>query len=223
MLLFFQVGTAVYGTSLLAPRHLHNLLKYFGATAAYLPAVMIILVLLAQHVFQKRPKAPWKIQPKVLAGMFGESILWMIPLIGLTHLTGRLAAQQASPPPAEGFLSHESQEFLRQLLLAVGAGIYEEFLFRLIFISLMVLVFVDIFRLRKDLLAVLAVIAGAVAFSLYHLAADQLVSMSTFPWPKFLFRAVAGIYLGMVFVYRGFGITVGAHAFYNIYVLASQP
>ena len=45
LLLFFHIGTAHYGTSLLAPRDLGRLLRYCGATAAYLPALLILAVL----------------------------------------------------------------------------------------------------------------------------------------------------------------------------------
>ena len=45
MLLVFQLAAALYGTSLLAPRDLGRLLKHFGATAAYLPPLFIVLVL----------------------------------------------------------------------------------------------------------------------------------------------------------------------------------
>lgn len=217
MLLFFQVGSGYYGTSLLAPRHLHKLLKYFGATAAYLPPLTIVLVLLSQQVLHRPAADRWKIRPNVLAGMFGESILWMIPLIGLSRLAGRLLAHQATSSPAGGW-----EDVLRRSLLAVGAGIYEEFLFRLVFICLTLLVAVDIFGLKKELFAVVAVVLGALTFSLYHFSGSQLADMSSFPWTEFAFRAAAGVYLGGLFVLRGFGIAVGAHAFYNIYVLVTQ-
>ena len=213
MLLLFQVGTAVYGTSLLAPRDLHNLLKYFGATAPYLPAVMVILVLMLQHLLHKDP---WTLQPKVLAGMFGESILWMVPLIALAHLSGRLVANQAASGPT-------GEEYLHRVLQGLGAGIYEEFIFRLAMISLLLLVFVDLLGLKKEPSAGVAVIVSAIVFSLYHFSAVQVAAFPGWPWVEFVFRAVAGIYLGGLFVFRGYGIAVGAHAFYNLYVLISQP
>lgn len=212
MLLAFQTGSAVYGTSLLAPRHMQGVLQYFGATAAYLPAVVIILVLLVQHMLHKDP---WQLQPKVLAGMFGESVIWMIPLIVMIHLTGRLQAPVAGTYPA-------AERFLQEILQAFGAGIYEEFIFRLGFVSLVLLIFVDVFGLKKEAFTIIAVIVGEIAFSLYHLPLDELPSLSPAVWPSVIFRAVAGIYLGILFVYRGFGVAVGAHAFYNIYALVAK-
>jgi len=213
MLLVFHVGTAAYGTNLRAPLHLDKLLKYFGATAAHLPAVMVVVVLVLQHLFHKDP---WTVQPKVLAGMLGESILWMVPLIAMGHLAGRLIVNQAaSGPPVE--------QVFQKVLQALGAGIYEEFMFRLALISLLMLVLVDILGLSKKLAVPPVLVVSAVAFSLYHFSGEQLADLPNLPWGQFLFRAAAGVYLAGLYVCRGFGIAVATHAFYNIYVLVTQP
>ncbi|MBL7220750.1 MAG: CPBP family intramembrane metalloprotease, partial [Phycisphaerae bacterium] len=34
----------------------------------------------------------------------------------------------------------------------------------------------------------------------------------------FTFRIVAGLYLGVLFILRGFGVAVGTHVMWNIYV-----
>lgn len=220
-LLFFQVGAFYYGTNLLVQRHLHKLLGYFGATAPYLPAIVVVLVLLGLNAFQKDQKNRWSIHPQVLAGMLAESIIWMIPLIGMNHLTGRLLANQAgaaSTTAAWSFL----EKILQQSLLAVGAGIYEEFVFRLIFLSLIVLIFVNILELKKEPIVILGIFISAAIFSIYHFSLEQITDLANFPWNDFLFRALAGVYLAALFVYRGFGIAAGAHAFYNIYVLVAQ-
>jgi hypothetical protein len=202
---------AQYCTSLLAPRDVHKLLKHFGATASYLPAALIVLVLVLQHFFHKYP---WRIQGKVLAGMLAESILWMVPMICMARFSGRLLSQQAQA-------ATHYPKALQGLLEAAGAGIYEEFLFRLGFISVVMLILVDILGLKKEPSAGVAVILGAAVFSLYHFSTDQLADLSTMPWPELIFRAVAGMYLGCVYVCRGFGIAVGTHTFYNVFVLVS--
>ena len=43
-------GKAYYGSTLLAPQHLERVLRYFGATTAYLPALLIVAVLILQHL-----------------------------------------------------------------------------------------------------------------------------------------------------------------------------
>jgi hypothetical protein len=210
LLMFFQVGTIYYGTSLLAPRDLGRLLGYFGATAGYLPAVLIVAVLLAQHL-ARRDK--WQVKALVQAGMFGESILWMIPLIVLDHTTRgpliQAAVAEAGP----------AANVLQQVLVAVGAGVYEEFIFRLGMICLAMLIFVDVFELPKEAVAIGAVVVAACLFSLYHVAPDRIAGGGGFPWGDFAFRAAAGAYLGAVFILRGFAVAVGTHTFFNLYVV----
>ena len=210
MLIAFQVGTAYYyGTGLLATHHLRRVLEYFGASAAFLPAVLVATTLFVQHLTRKDP---WKLRGEVFAGMLGESVLWMCPLGVMMGLAGRLQAGEAG------------NGFLNGVLQAFGAGIYEEFLFRLLLIGLVLVVFVDVFRLKKDAVLIGAIVLAGLAFSMYHLSGEEISQFPHLPWPEVIFRAAAGIYLGALFILRGFGITVGAHAFYNIYaIIASQP
>jgi len=37
-----------------------------------------------------------------------------------------------------------------------------------------------------------------------------------FNWTEFGFRTIAGIYFAVLFAIRGFGVTAGTHAFYDI-------
>lgn len=203
LLVFFHVGSLTYGTGLLALRDLDRLLGFFGATAPYLPALLVVAVLLSQHAAHHYR---WRIHGKVLLGMLAESVAWMVPLVAMSWLVGR--GSLAAGGNEEGIL--------RYLLIAVGAGIYEEFLFRLMMISLVMMIFVDVFELPRDLVAVAAILLASVVFSAYHLTGR---SFEAFPWALFAFRTVAGVYLSGLYVFRGFGIAVGAHIIYNLYVL----
>jgi hypothetical protein len=208
MLAFFQVGVFYHGTALAAPQDLGRILQFFGATARYLPSLLIFAVLVLQHVTHRDPL---ELQPRVLAGMAVESVLWAVPLIVLLQFTGQIAALAAGEGGGEWTV-------WEKIHLAVGAGIYEEFLFRLMFISLMLLIFVDVFALPKDIVVGAAIILGSVAFSLYHFSLDEITGPDPFPWARFTFYAAAGLYLALLFVVRGFAIAVGAHILYNSYV-----
>jgi len=211
LLVFFQLGTAYYGTQLLAPRDIGRLLSFFGATAAYLPALLVVGVLVFMHIAHRDPL---RVQTRVLAGMVAESILWMIPLAVGAHLMGKLALQSTAA-------AEMTNTMLQDALLAVGAGIYEEFIFRLVLISLTLCLLVDVFELKKDTATLIAVALSAVTFSAYHFSGSDLGGAS-FPWGQFVFRLLAGAYLGGLYAGRGFGIAVGAHTLYDIYVLAWQ-
>ena len=59
-------------------------------------------------------------------------------------------------------------------------------------------------------------ILAAVAFALAHV---QPVGGETFAWLPALTRTVAGCYLGLLFLGRGFGLAAGAHAAHNAAVV----
>ena len=204
LLVFFHAGAVWYDTALLAPRHIEMLLRLFGAGAwAPLPSVAVLAVLVAQHFVRRDPL---KVQPRVLAGMVAESVLWFVPLIVLSYMTGMLMTHSAAAQGSPGVM-HE-------VFGAVGAGVYEEFIFRLMLISLVMLLAVDVFELPKEWVAAGAVLLSAAAFSAYH-----FVGRDTPSWGLFAFRAMAGVYLGTLYVLRGYGIVVGAHILFNLYVI----
>jgi len=65
--------------------------------------------------------------------------------------------------------------------------------------------------LPKSVTSLLMVLISAVLFSLYHYLGDE-----PFLWQTFAFRTVAGIYFGILFLCRGFGITAGSHVAYDV-------
>jgi membrane protease YdiL (CAAX protease family) len=213
LLIFFQIGSSIYGTDLLlmTPQYLRGILEFFGASASFLPALLIAAVLLVQHLAHKDP---WTIHPQVLAGMVGESIIWTIPLIAISYLTGKMAAIATAVSP-------EVHHLLQNALIAVGAGLYEEFMFRMILISLIMLLLVDLIGLRKDAMTVLAVLAAAILFSLCHFTFFH--GASEFKWGRFIFLFTAGVLWGSIFIFRGFAIAVGSHILWDIFVLVAAP
>lgn len=207
MLLFFHVGAFFYGTEkvLKAPQYVGSFFVWLGAPAAFLPAAAVVGILLIQHLLHRHK---WEAPLPVMAGIIGESILWTIPLIALSHVTGRIVAAGAPG---------QYHAFVQNLLLAAGASVYEEFLFRMVLIALMLLVLVDVMGLKKDPMTVLAVIVSGVAFSLCHF--KIAFGAEEFQWRHFIFLAIAGTLWGVMFVFRGLGIAVGSHFFWDVYVL----
>lgn len=186
----------------------HKLLQWFfslfGASGYYLPGFLLLAVLLAWHV---AARDPWKLEATPLAGMLTESILLALPLLTLNRLfDGNLLA--AGTNATEGVLD--------DLLLSVGAGIYEELLFRLILIALLMLLLKDIGGMRQSAAVAFAVIVSSLLFAAHHYAP---IGSDDFQARDFAFRAVAGAYLAAVYVFRGFGIAVGCHAMYDVIVV----
>ncbi len=100
------------------------------------------------------------------------------------------------------------------LVAALGAGLHEELLFRLIGLA------GGAHLLRRAGLPgpaawLLALAASALVFSAAHHWAGE-------PWdPRvFAFRALAGVAFGLIFWFRSLAHAVWAHALYDLYVLA---
>ena len=100
-----------------------------------------------------------------------------------------------------------------RLAIGIGAGIYEELLFRLILISLVVMVGVDLLRWDATGTTVFAVALSAIVFALHH---HEPIGQEPFHAVTFAFRSIAGAYLAVVFWYRGYGSAAGCHAAYNV-------
>jgi membrane protease YdiL (CAAX protease family) len=94
----------------------------------------------------------------------------------------------------------------------IGAGVYEELVFRLGLISLLMIVFADLLRLHRGTTAVAAVCVSAVLFAAHH---HVPFGQEAFHWARFAFRTVAGVYLAVMFWYRGYALAAGCHATYN--------
>lgn len=206
-LLLFHVGMLFTSKNAIptAPDDMGKLLEFFGASLTYLPPIAVVLVLLGQHLAHKDT---WRICPDILPCMATEALLWMLPLIALSEFTGLLAARDHATPGA-----------FDMLMVALGAGIYEEFVFRLVGLGLLGLILIDLINVPKKVAVPVAVAITALAFSFYH---PQNVQNGVLLWGPFLFRTIAGGYLGVLYLLRGFGITAWAHILFNVYVVLIQ-
>ena len=94
----------------------------------------------------------------------------------------------------------------------MGAGIYEETLFRLFLFSMIRLLFV-LGDFPEGWSSVLAAILSSLAFAAAHQVGLGHVNVSIF-----LYRTVAGVYFAWLYQQRGFGVAVGAHVGFDILV-----
>jgi membrane protease YdiL (CAAX protease family) len=198
-------------------RSAHPLLM---GTLFWVPPALLVLVFVV-WAWCRRKERPGQLV-NVLSGMVLESVAFALVLWGLGRaLTPLLEGAPVAGPQAaldtSGPLRPEVPEAgstLARAITYLGAGIYEEALFRLVLFSGLLLLF-----RRLDLSGPwalgLAAVASAVVFSAaHHLGAHgQPYSNSVF-----LFRLAAGLYFVWLYQARGFGIAVGAHACYNVMV-----
>ncbi|HEX9165025.1 MAG TPA: CPBP family glutamic-type intramembrane protease, partial [Gemmatimonadales bacterium] len=122
-------------------------------------------------------------------------------------LTGRLWVAQGGAAPA--------LTVPVQLMVSLGAGIYEELLFRVLLVAGLDALAVRVFGWKPLGAGVFAAVLGALIFSAFH-----YVGPFGDPWQlgSFTFRAVAGLLFSGLYLLRGFGITAWSHALYDVFL-----
>jgi membrane protease YdiL (CAAX protease family) len=104
----------------------------------------------------------------------------------------------------------------QKLALSLGAGLYEELFFRVILVTVFILIFTKVLG-KKWAAVVAAVVLSALLFSAVH----YIGSMGdAFTMGSFLYRFLFGLILNGIYVWRGFGVTAWTHAIYDIMVVA---
>jgi hypothetical protein len=220
LLVAYEIGAATYVTRISAETMLSEVFGIFGSATLFVPGIAMVTVLVVWHVLSGDS---WRVQPRTLGGMLAEAVVWTLPLIVLGAALGRLTSDGVMPAMLDGpQAGEEASTALRdlpwtaRLTVAIGAGLYEEMLFRLVGIAALHLVLKDLMGVPDARASVLAVVGSAVAFALYH---DLGVQGGGINWHLAVFSFLAGAYFGSVYVMRGFGIVVGTHALYDVAAL----
>ena len=101
------------------------------------------------------------------------------------------------------------------LVAYLGAGIYEETLFRLLCLPLLWAVGWGLGMSRGWSLAVAMALTSCLFSAAHHWGPHG----EPFSWYCFGFRTAAGLCFAGIFIFRGFGIAAGTHALYDILVV----
>ena len=224
LIVLYEVGAVLYlsggtdGQAKTVEAHsiLVALFSAFGPLGGRIPAIAIIVTLIALHVVRRERT---RVRPGVLAGMAVESVAFTLPLLVLSAIIGRLAA--ASLQTETGPVDPATLSPAAALVVSLGAGLYEEFLFRLVLVAALARILRDLVCLSSVRAAGAAIVLSAIAFAWYHEPA--VAGIGAVRWDLFVFYTLAGIYFGALYLARGFGITAGAHACYDIVVLVLLP
>ena len=106
-------------------------------------------------------------------------------------------------------------------IMSLGAGFYEELVFRVGFYGLGAALLLFLFNVtnafKKLVFRVLWAVLAAVAFSAWHYVGEL---GDVFDLATFGFRAVCGLVFTAIYQLRGFAPAVWTHALYDLWVLA---
>ena len=177
------------------------------------PLVFMALVIGGALWLIIRDKRGGRVSPSTLAAMLGESLVLAL-LFGVVvgtatvHLVGPLRSLAAGTGLDGGALS--------KLTLSLGAGLYEELLFRVVIVALLSNGLRLLFGIGRVPAGIVAAIGGALLFSAFHYVGPLGEPMRL---ESFVFRTLAGLAFSGLYLTRGFGITAWTHALYDVAVL----
>ncbi|MCP4707703.1 MAG: hypothetical protein GY869_03680, partial [Planctomycetes bacterium] len=94
------------------------------------PGFVVVVILLCWHIASGRP---WRVRLKWIAGMAVESVIFAVPLMLINTAIG---SSTRAIDFSSTFENPALQSLLDNIVTGIGAGIYEELVFRLILIGL---------------------------------------------------------------------------------------
>lgn len=160
-------------------------------------------------VWRDRKSAGERYEPRVFAWMAAESTVYAAAFGGVV---GWLTTLVLSGPRALSAGGAAALDLPTQLVISLGAGLYEELLFRVLLVGLLLRLFLVLLPARRKTGTALAVVVAALIFSTFHYVGSL---GDTFAVPSFTFRAIAGVVFSVLYVTRGFGIAAWTHALYD--------
>ncbi len=214
LMLLYEVGVYFYHHRLTesgtievrnaAEVFLKNILAMFGIEPDWALVVMYLFAMTVVIVLHRRNQgSPLRMQ------YFGMCLIESLIYAAFLGVAARQITRFMLSLQLPG--SAQMVEMMPEILQALGAGVYEEMLFRLIMLGSLLLLFKQLLPIRVGLQALVALIVSSLIFAVFH-----YVSWETVTWQSFFFRFSAGMILGVIFLTRNFAVAVYTHAFYDI-------
>jgi hypothetical protein len=163
----------------------------------------LLIAIAARSLVQRH--VPWT---RVAAVIALEGVVYGVMLGPIASALTSSANRLLSLGPADSTL-------IANLVGSLGAGIFEELVFRLGLMSALVWIAMRAVRawaLPMWLAGAFAVVVSALLFSWFHHVCGEPYDRS-----RFVFRTMAGVLLGLLMWLRGYGVCVYTHTIYNVY------
>ena len=183
---------------------MRSILESFDIYGLYGLGLVFFLGLLVTYIFFIKEDQQQEVNVNFLFIMLAESMLWSVVLYFLLFKFMVL------------LMNPVGKTILQQVTLAIGAGIYEEFLFRVLLIAGLSGILGFVFMWDNTFKNIIAVLLSGGIFSAFHFMGEY---GDFFSMELFLIRFFAGLILGVLYMYRGFGITAYTHSIYDLIVL----
>jgi hypothetical protein len=154
-----------------------------------------------------------RLKGRVFWGMLGESVILALAF-GL--VVGSITSRVVGPLQTLALAPAQRLDWWTRLMVSLGAGIYEELLFRVLLVGLLAASARHLLGWRPLPAGAVATGLGAVIFSAFHYLGPYGDRLQLY---SFVFRAIAGLFFSALYLLRGFGITAWTHALYDVSLL----
>jgi len=184
---------------------IRTFLMAFDLQAQHITFVLIGISLALIPIAKSRARGI-KLKANYFALMFAECLAFSMVLGVVLQSILRLGGLSSGGP---------GSGLMQNLALSVGAGLFEEIIFRVILLNLLFLLLSPLLK-KKVVVAVFSVLLASLLFSLSHYVGTMA---DTWQLYSFMFRWAAGLLFTVLYFVRGFAITAYTHALYDIWVL----
>ena len=184
---------------------IRTFLMAFDLQAQHITFVLIGISLALIPIAKSRARGI-KLKANYFALMFAECLAFSMVLGVVLQSILRLGGLSSGGP---------GSGLMQNLALSVGAGLFEEIIFRVILLNLLYLLLSTLLR-KKVVTAVVSVLLASFLFSLSHYVGTMA---DTWQLYSFIFRWGAGLLFTLLYFIRGFAITAYTHALYALWVL----
>ena len=187
---------------IVAYRSIEKIFDMFFNGGMAIPGILLVVCLLAWHVMARYP---WRLEGPTVPLMWLESILVAVPVVVLGFLVSFTPAMETVVDPIAE-VQGEPLGLLSLLSMAVGAGLYEELIFRWVLIAVTHVVLADLLKMSNRNAIIIAVLLSSTLFMLAHQPG----------WSEAVFFFLAGLWFSALYLIRGFGIAAGGHIAYDV-------
>lgn len=192
-----------------------RLIASLGGTGMVALGIVVLFIGLGIFFYERKHKI--EIRSSYFGWMLAEStgyaIFCALLVSGLVGaLFYNIGAVELMAVAQDGLAS---QSVWTKLSLSLGAGLYEELVFRVILVGGLFVILRQVSD-NKVGAYVLAALIGAAIFSGVHYTGSL---GDAFTWPSFTFRFLFGLALNVIFLLRGFGVAAWTHAIYDVLVV----
>jgi hypothetical protein len=182
-----------------------DLANYLVCLAAMLVGYAALLVLLRRG---------GRFSPGSFLGVLAESTFYALTMGTLIVFVMNEAIEFFPGLAAGGGAKRRS--FVEIIVISAGAGLHEELVFRLVGLGGLAWLLTGVTGEKRAFVAALCI--SALTFSLAHHVGPH---GEPFAFDAFVYRALAGVFFGVVYHARGLAVAVWSHALYDVYVFTS--